>query len=232
MFTTAEVFAQARAFLNDQPNSGVFSDTILLEYLRAAWDELELGLQEHDVPSFLSTHLHTLAAGTSELHVAQTGPTILPEDFLLPIYIEESDVGKNNWIPMSPVNWIPEYSVNQYPDTIGQWAWIGQFIRFVPCTRDRDLQIRYIAASPEFVIGSVLGATVANAKAFMARKVAAMAAMFITQDTARAQVLQEEAQNSLEKIVTIHVKQSQNRPTRRKPFRASRRSGLWRPRIP
>lgn len=231
-FTAADVFTQARAFLNDQPNSGVFTDVLLLEYLRAAFDELDVACAESDIPAGLQSEvISSVPALTTEIQHSIFGlPPVLPTGLVLPYYLEESDAGRNEWTPMTPMNWLPEMATAAADDMIQQWAWISGVLKLRPCRKVKDIMIRHLASQGELAVGSVeVGRFIANAKGFLSRKVAAMAAKFVTQDDGRALVLQEEAQNFLDKILTIHVKQNQNRPTRRKPFRASRR-GAWRPR--
>ena len=229
-YDAADIFSQARAFLNDF-SIEAFDNTKLTAYAQAAWEQMNLKLVQAGAPTFLKQALLAVPAGTTSIAFTG-GPPILPADLMEPLFLEESPSGKAEWIPMSPLKL--GHNVNtavaDRTENLRVWTWKGQIIHLAGATQARDILLHYMAMEPELLVSSTdLGLIVVNSRGFMSRKTAGYASLFVMQDLERAAALNDEAMDFMDTIIGIATNQAQNISVRRRAYGSSRRRGMWYP---
>jgi capsule polysaccharide export protein KpsE/RkpR len=103
------------------------------------------------------------------------------------------------------------------------WMWEDQCIKFNPngCSGPREIQLKYVrqpiqlATDENSIIGTI------GVRSFLAYKTAALCSMFIGENQTRADILNTEAAQAMERLLGIGNKGRQEIFTRRRPFRAS-----------
>lgn len=230
-FGAADVFLQARSFLNDFTLLGeVFTDAKIVVYMQAAWEQLTLKLDAAGAPTFLKQTVLTIPTTLQALTFLSAPP--LPADFMEPIFLEESPTGKSDWAPMHPLKMghTLNTAIADRTEALRVWAWKNGSIQFVGATTIRDVLVHYFASEPELTaISTNIGRMIANARGYLSRKTAGYASLFIMQDLERAAALNDEAMDFLDTILGMATKQAQNTPVRRRGFGSSRRRGMWYP---
>src|SRR5258706_14372172 len=140
--TVGSVGKAARAFLNDQDGSK-YTNQRLLPYMQAAIDELEdeLLLISSEVFEETSAVLD-IPANTLELKYSGTVPT-LPSDLVEPILLEEKADGAlvSTFVPVKKVR---DLSVIPQTQTLNEWVYQEQSIKFIGATVPVDLRITYM----------------------------------------------------------------------------------------
>jgi hypothetical protein len=219
-YDATDVFVQARAALNDQAGE-TYTNANLVVWFQMAWEDLELELTVHDCPvAFRKTTL-SVPAGT--LVIDFTTTPALPSDFWMPIALEESQPGKNVWLPMRQRIFDQATSADNRPANITLWTWREGKLYFEGATEARDVALYYFGSLVEVDAASQdIGRIVPFSRGFLARKVAAFAYALQKGDLERAQIMQDEAVNFKDRMVSVMVKQNQNMPMRRKGYMGGR----------
>jgi hypothetical protein len=223
--TAGEIMLTSAALLNDSAQQ-VYTNAVQIPYLKIALRELREYFELDNIPvTTKSSSIITLAAGITELGFATT--PALPTDLIEIIQLWESTTGTNNFTPMERKNLIPHYLNGVEYFSFNIWAWEGNIIHLLPCVQSNDLKIDYIKQLPNIVDqNSTIG--IINGQSFLEYRTAALLAQFIGQNETRANELNANAGNAIERILGIENKAKQAIMTRRLPFRANwKRRGLW-----
>ena len=223
--TVGSVGKAVRAFLNDQDGSK-YTNQRLLPYIQAAIDELEdeLLLISSEVFEETSAVLD-IPANTTELKYSGTVPT-LPSDLVEPIQLEEKVDGADasTFVLMTKVR---ELSVTPPIQTLDEWVWQEQSIKFIGATLPVDVRITYMKGFPALTDPCVDSQEIPynEAAPFLQYKVAALAAELIMGNHDRAIALHESAIQALNRTLGIRTRSQQDLPVRRREWRrASRRT--------
>lgn len=207
-----DILDMAAALLNDVAKTS-YTNAVMLPFAKKAYADLEVDLYLNGV----QTNLEISAPATISA-LATTHPS-LPADLVEPVVLEEratTSTSNADWVRMIEKEWEP----NLAPDNekLIYWNWRENVINFVGCQVARSVRIRYrrfLAA----ISGEGGSVPVNLALPFMSEKTASYCAFLIGEDEVRGGALAEAAAMSLQKLLTIHVKQDQNLPVRRKPYR-------------
>jgi hypothetical protein len=222
MATWSELLAVSAALLNDRAQE-VFTNTVFLPYLNIARDELQEMFELNNIPvTTKSSAALTVPDGTSAIGFGTT--PALPADLIEIQELWESQVGQENWVPVTKKEYLTGQILGTVPISIfGVWAWQEQEIRLLPANQDNDLKIDYIKAifSPLTLGG--LGATITtlNINSFLEYRVAGLGAQFVNEDKTKADGLNGFALLALDRSLGISIKGKQAIITRRRPFRAA-----------
>jgi hypothetical protein len=223
--TAGEIMLTSAALLNDSAQQ-VYTNAVQIPYLKIALRELREYIELDNIPvTTKSSSIITLAAGITELGFATT--PALPTDLIEIIQLWESTTGTNNFTPMERKNLIPHYLNGVEYFSFNIWAWEGNIIHLLPCVQSNDLKIDYIKQLPN-IVGQNSTIGIINGQSFLEYRTAALLAQFIGQNETRANELNANAGNAIERILGIENKAKQAIMTRRLPFRANwKRRGLW-----
>ena len=135
--TAGSVLTDTRVLLNDA-NAHQYTDTVLLPYLKIAWDELAAVLAVHSIPVLKEVSADIdVDANENEISPA-------PTDLITPIKLQEKPRGTSDdlYQDMVPRYWEgSEYPPSAY---INYWAWREQKFYLAPHTNDMTVRIFYI----------------------------------------------------------------------------------------
>jgi hypothetical protein len=213
--TVASVISEAQSvYLNDAAGS-VYTDAILLPFIKSAYEHLRNELALNDVPTLNElSAAQTITAGSVTLTSAIT-------DLLVPLALEERASGSSDlYVPMVERQWVPNEAQTS---ALRYWVWREEAIIFLGATTDRQIRVRYLKDLDPTAITTSSTIFAANARSFLAARTAALVEMFVRQNVDNAQAAQMVADEQLRKIIMINVKNMQALPTRRRPFLGPRR---------
>ena len=214
-FQAKDVFADVRAFLNDQANA-TFTDTVQLPYLNIASDELQQILEQHNIGVTNGVEIDIpITAGDTELSGLN-----LPDDLIEIKNIYERISGASNeYQLMQRVEFLPQ--INLQLAYLIYWTWNQQKIEFVGSTSDEQLKIEYIKRRLPKIINAATVIDIIGARSVLAYRTAGLCAEFIGENSDRAEALNGSAQRMLDSMLAINLKGQQAITTRRRPFRAN-----------
>lgn len=227
MVTPAEIIRTVASLQNDTAQT-VYTNAAVLPYLNVALRELQETFQLNNVPVTNETTpvVINVPAGVSTVRFPQPGQEEalpeLPVDLVEIRQLWESAEGQNLWIPMVKKTYLPHQLQNDQP--INQfliWAWIKQEIRLIAADQDNDLKIDYIASMFKKVeIGQVdIPFPYINIQSALEFRTASLCSMYIGENETRAQALNNDAIQALDRTLGISTKGQQAITTRRRPFR-------------
>lgn len=226
MSTYQEILEAASALQNDVAQT-VYTNTAQLPYLKLAIKKIELEMQENNIPisNAAPSVPITVLAGVTTLKLGGVPP--LPPDLVEIREVWESNDGGVTYTPMDRKEFIPQYLLNTPLATFNVWAWIDQELRVPPSTSDILLKLEYIKSffTRNLTIDTI-GQNIVplNIDLPLIHYTAAFVAFFIGQNETRAQALEQEGDEALEKALNISVKGKQAIVTRRRPFRSNYRA--------
>jgi hypothetical protein len=203
---------RSRAVLNDVLKD-LYTDTVLLPYLRIANDDLSDELVDNGttVQKEVTVEIPLLV-----------GATILPlpPDWIVPIELFEKEQGQtiDYYKKMEQRDFLP----NQLPGTnLTYWAWREQNVNFIGATGNKTIKARYYRLIAE-ITGFASPIELTHALNYLAYHTGALAAEHIGQNRAKAIDLESQAIVKLNKLIKKEVKQTHGRPIRRRPFKLNR----------
>jgi hypothetical protein len=221
MPTPAEIIDMVASLQNDTAQA-VYTDAAVLPYFNMALRDLQEEFELNDIPvTYETSALINIPAGTVVLTFG--GSPAIPTDLIEIKKLWESVEGQNNWIPMVRKDFLPHQLEVSDVSSFLVWAWIDNEIHLPESNQDNDLKIDYIKSLFGTIliaaINTELGAKYKNIFSYLGYRTAALCSMFIGENETRAQALQDEAAEAINKSMGISIKGKQAIFTRRKPFR-------------
>lgn len=201
-------------YLND-PNARNYGDTVILPFIQAAADEVQVELVAHGLGI-----VEEYSAPLTVVALASEVPTIA--DLVQPINVWERTPGsQEQWQLMDegefePVGPEPRYS-------LGIWIFRKEKITVPPAQVNRDVLVQYNkrAVSSALVIGTNI--PVLESLSFLAARTASLAAAGIGRNFDLAGALSGVAEEFKQILIGTMVKETQDEPVRPQPFRSGRR---------
>lgn len=209
----SDVFDRAAALCND-PAKSVVKDTVMLPHVQKAYDDLQDALQDNGINTIEEVS-GTVAVAANVVSLTAAGTQ--PADLLDPIELLERAPGAVEWVPMN--NRTGEgLPIRVAVETLGDWIWREDDIKFVGATAAREVLIRYMRTfAPLTGANSALQSQ--KYRNYMSSRTAALVLGLVLKDLELAQVLQSDADVALSQLVSIGVKAEQGQPVRRRPYR-------------
>lgn len=205
----SELINQAAVYLND-PNKVIWTNTVLLPYVKAAWHDFQLELENNQVPC-------TRNASVAINVTAGQTTVASPSDIISPYELWERTQGSSEKFAEMYEKLFPFVDV-ETKDTFGYWAWYRNELKVPAASVNREVKVRYLAN-----LGNVTdensSLNVINGFSFLSYKTAALAASFTGRAPETAKELEARAINALRLTVAIDVKSLQSQPVRRMPWR-------------
>lgn len=219
MALTSVALDSARAYLNDT-GKRIWTDVKLLPYLKEAHRDLQLQVWLHGIPVLNEkAAASTITAGDTTL--------TLPSDFVEPIRLKEGAVGDtvDNFVDMIEKSFEPD---DVQTTELRYWAYREEQVQLIGATADRDVILYYykgltLPTSAASQLGLTFG------EMFIGPQTAGYAAGATGNTTLASELLfVSETQlgiagSKLDAIIRANTKGMQTIPTRRKPYRSSRR---------
>jgi len=197
----------ASVYLNDAAKVR-WTYAILLPYLRSAVGELQAELESNDLPSLYEIAVAIpVAVGETELQ--------LPNDFVLPIYLDEQGAGETKFTKVNEVTWEPDTAPTS---KLEAFSFRESKIRFIGATTPRTVRLRYLRSLNTVTNQSSI-IELPNAKQFLAAQTAALASNFGGAATNRATMASNKAEYFKKLVISSLVKRLQDRPVRRRGYR-------------
>src|SRR5438128_3118184 len=133
MSTARSALDSARVYLNDV-NSQIWTNTVLIPYLKEAHKDLLLVLWLNGIP--------VLREKSAIINVNANVITLtLPSDLLEPIWLKErAQSSSDDWIPVTETEFEPDLNKDT---TLRYWAWREEAINFIGATTNREVLLRY-----------------------------------------------------------------------------------------
>lgn len=209
--TATAVLLQASGLLNDAAQTS-FTNTVLLPYLKIAFDEMQIALDGYQTP-FVNK-----AAAPVTVAAAATTMTA-PTDMVRPTNLWERLQGSTlpeDYVEMHELNWDPKITPVREKNF---WAWVGNAFLFPASTSDRQILLEYVATLTDPAIPGNDSVQLQRVHVFLQYRVAGLAARFVMQDTIRADGLDTDAFKALDAILRAAVRSNQSKPAKRMPFR-------------
>lgn len=221
-----DIFTGARALLNDADGQN-YTNEAMMSFFNMANEKLQQECQLNEIPFTNKTSEPLLiSAGMKDIG-GPTGPA-LPNDLVEPIICWEISADTNNdYMKMRPMRFLPKTStLTAYLEV---WTWAEQYIHFLGANGNIQVKIDYIANNFGAAVDKNSLIKLTNAINYLKFATASLSAAFIGEDTERAQSLGALAQDAIDLLISIKVKQGQSINTRRQPFMASykRRGSLY-----
>jgi hypothetical protein len=222
--SVSDVLDRAAFYLNDTARN-YYTNTVLLEPFKAAYDDLRETLADNGIAIMNDTSaVLTVNAGVTDIG-GDTGPK-LPINLMVPLSLYERTSGTNNdFALMERRAFLPVITVTTA--YLKYWAYQKQVIQLLGATGAVDVKINFIGDNITFADRPEDRINLFNAKSFLSYRTGALAAKFIGEDDERANTLNGEAGRAIELLMGIDIKSQQSTGVVRRPFRGAwKRTGL------
>lgn len=223
--TAGEVMDRSAALLND-PARTDYTYLAQLVYLNMAIDELVELLEESNVsPTNQTSTTITVPIGSYQITPTESVTTPhYPDDLIEIQEVRERAAGStDSFLMLQRKEFLQEFPVS---NSLLFWCWENQIIKFNPAGASsiREIQLKYVSQAITQAIDetSIIGTI--NARSFLSYKTASLCAMFIGENETRAEVLENKAEQAIERMTGISNKGRQQFSTRHRPFRAGYKS--------
>lgn len=222
--TWAELLDNSAALLNDAAQEE-YTDAVLLPFLNMTLFELQEVYELNNIPATNETSAKLdVPALTTAIAYSATTP-VLPPDLVEIQRLWCSPDGRNLWLPVTKRDYLTQDEVasGSTLQFFSVWAWMNNEIRLLPSTVPLDIKLDYIQYlfTPLLIGGIGATITLANISSTVQYRVAGLAAEFINENPGRANSLNMNASNALDRTLGISTKGRQSIMTRRRPFRAA-----------
>lgn len=206
--TVNEILTRARTVYLNDPNGSQFDDTILLNYMKTAYDLLQSKMEVNDLSVKYSVFQKTVKAGDTDIGQ-------LPPDFVWPLNLEERLAGSSDgFSPMIQRSAEPTGAAKV--DTLLYWSFRLNGIKFIGALTDREVLLTYLSLFPE--IGSISDNVFVSALPYLSAKISELAHRFISQNVELANYCKEIAEGEMSNLIRNYVKRSQAVPSSPVPY--------------
>lgn len=221
-----QVMDRVASLMNDTEKSS-YTYTAVLPYLNIAIDEFQEILQVHNLsPTEQKAAYITIPIGTFRITPTES-PDLphYPYDLIEVRGLKERLSGStDSFIPMNRKD-IIDYRTAV--DSLIDWMWRDQEIKFVETGANtiREIELDYVRQPIQLAQNenSIIG--VIGSRSYLSYAAAALCAFFIGENPTRATELTGLAEAAMNRLLGIEAKGKQAIYTRRRPFRASLKSG-------
>lgn len=211
MDTVPDIGDRARALLNDRANQGTYTDTILLEFINDAFEEIQEELALRNIPSTQEVS-STIPISAN---VASTISRIQIPDLFYPLSLQEYPTGSSeDPTDMDKMQWD---STVEPSDKILYWTWREGEIKIPQVTRATSVIVKYNRLYIELDDDDTI--LLIGAKRFLGRRTAELAAGSIGGNFELAGFLNGKAEEAKDLFLSNSVRQIQKFGVRRRPFR-------------
>lgn len=226
-YAASVVLDAAAVLMNDQAKA-VYTNAVVLPYLKIALKDLQMEYEINNIPVTNETDDEVVVEiGINVVNEFGGDPPNYPEDLVEIQQIwERLDGSEDPYIPLDKFEFLPHNLEGVALPSLSYWSWQDEKIKFNPlgATSDRQLKIDYIKSLFAGVTTADSAISVINSENFLSYRTAALCASFIGENPTRSQELNAEARISLDQALGISNKGRQAITTRRRPFMSSYRS--------
>jgi hypothetical protein len=216
LLNAGDIFGDVRAHLNDVGNAQ-FTDEVQLPFINMAVDELQQELENHNIGLTNETALDIpLLANTTELAGLD-----LPEGLVEIENVWERFTGSgNDYQMMDRRNFLPPINANERTMYLQWYTFNDQAIEFVGSSVNEQLRIDYIKRRIPKIINKSTVIDIIGARSVLAYRTAGLIANDVGENKDRADIMNGNAVDRLNTLLSINLKGKQAITVRRRPFRA------------
>jgi hypothetical protein len=223
--TAGQITSLVRSLLNDAAGN-LFTDTVLLPYVNAAYRKAQRSLANVQSGSFLTDNVLIVVSAVAEVDPsvqvsitdATAPPNQLPPDLLVPVKLWERASGSSDdFVEMTDLTDHDGLPSEPQAESLRYWEWCADGLYFIGATQDRQIRLRYQKSYPDLV-DSTSAVLIRHSQEALAYGAAAMAG------AARGAPLAERwdaaAVDALEDLIVQATQREQQTGRRRRPFSA------------
>lgn len=215
----------ACAAMNDN-NKALYTYAVQNPYVRMALRDVEQDFMLSGVTINLVDDISIpVLKGETELS--------LPPSFFLPISLLERSLGSTTeaFTPMTEKAFADDDSPIPALSVLSVWDFRHNCINFNACTTDREVKLNFWRTLPAILNENQTGYLV-GAVNVLGFKTAGYLAKFIGNNPDRFMAVNGDYQDSLDKLLSLYVKNNQGKRVRRKPFRLNNTGPYINVRVP
>jgi hypothetical protein len=225
--TAGQVMDRAASIMNDAAKS-VYPYSIQLPYLNMALQDLQEHYEQNEIPVVATASVAIpVPAGTDHLTFADSGTTKLPDDLIEPSVLWERQHNIDPYTIMTRVDFLDQALSGQEINQFIWYVWESNEIRFFAADQDNDIKMNYIRNLFMTVDSDSDILAITNGIGYLSYRTARHLSFFIAENPTRAEVLDNDANAALDRLLGIGTKGRQAIITRRRPFRASYKRGSF-----
>jgi hypothetical protein len=223
--TAGQITSLVRSLLNDAAGN-LFTDTVLLPYVNAAYRKAQRSLANVQSGSFLTDNVLIVVSAVAKVDPsvqvsitdATAPPNQLPPDLLVPVKLWERASGSSDdFVEMTDLTDHDGLPSEPQAESLRYWEWCADGLYFIGATQDRQIRLRYQKSYPDLV-DSTSAVLIRHSQEALAYGAAAMAG------AARGAPLAERwdaaAVDALEDLIVQATQREQQTGRRRRPFSA------------
>src|SRR5271169_1732943 len=213
--TAGQITALVRSLLNDAAGN-LFTDTVLLPYVNAAYRKAQRALANIQSGSFLTDNVLLVVSAVTEVDPsvqvsitdATAPPNQLPTDLLVPLKLWERASGSSDdFVEMVDLTRHGGLPSRVQDVTLNVWEWRADGLWFLGATQDTQLRLRYQKAFPDLADGTS-PVLIRNAQEAIAYYTAALASA--SRGSPLAERWDNAGDDALEDLVSRAVQREQN----------------------
>jgi hypothetical protein len=227
--TAGQITALIRSLLNDAAGN-LFTDTVLLPYVNAAYRKAQRTLANVQSGSFLTDNVLLVVSAVASVDPsvqvsitdATAPPNQLPTDLLVPVKIwERANLSSDDFVEMVDLTDHDGLPSEPQGQALLYWEWRADGLYFLGATQDTQIRLRYQKSYPDLV-DATSPVLIRNAQEALAYAAAAMAGA--ARGAPQAERWDAAAVDALEDLLVRATQREQQTGRRRRPF--SSRAGF------
>jgi hypothetical protein len=227
--TAGQITALVRSLLNDAAGN-LFTDTVLLPYVNAAYRKAQRTLANVQSGSFLTDNVLLVVSAVPAVDAsvqvsitdATAPPNQLPPDLLVPSKLwERPNLSTNDFVEMVDLTDHDGLPSEPQGQALLYWEWRADGLYFLGATQDTQIRLRYQKSYPDLV-DSTSPVLIRNSQEALAYAAAAMAGA--ARGAPQAERWDAAAADALEDLLVRATQREQQTGRRRRPF--SSRAGF------
>jgi hypothetical protein len=221
--TAGQITALVRSLLNDAAGN-LFTDTVLLPYVNAAYRKAQRTLANVQSGSFLSDNVLLVVSAVSSVDPsvqvsitdATAPPNQLPPDLLVPVKIwERANLSSDDFVEMVDLTDHDGLPSEPQGQALLYWEWRADGLYFLGATQDTQIRLRYQKSYPDLV-DATSPVLIRNSQEALAYAAAAMAGA--ARGAPQAERWDAAAVDALEDLLVRATQREQQTGRRRRPF--------------
>jgi hypothetical protein len=221
--TAGQITALVRSLLNDAAGN-LFTDTVLLPYVNAAYRKAQRTLANVQSGSFLTDNVllvvQAVAAVDPSVQVSITDatapPNQLPPDLLVPSKLwERANLSSDDFVEMVDLTDHDGLPSEPQGQALLYWEWRADGLYFLGATQDTQIRLRYQKSYPDLV-DATSPVLIRNSQEALAYAAAAMAGA--ARGAPQAERWDAAAADALEDLLVRATQREQQTGRRRRPF--------------
>jgi hypothetical protein len=204
-----DVAKLARVLLNDT-GIQIYTNEVMLPFIQLAYGEAEKQLTVNGIGAVKElSQMVPVDVGMKAITINEIN------DMVIPIHLSERGPGETSYTPMTMGKW----EGSEPGPIVGRWIWRENEIKFAGVTTPREVLVKYMKGFP--LLDNENSPILINSSLeFLSYRSASLASRYIGGNNTRADALDIDAGRLLPVMIATEIKNTQQLPVRRRPFRS------------